>query len=616
MAELEKVDLESKDIVAERIEQLRDLFPEVFSEGGIDFEKLRLELGDEVEDGDERYAFTWPGKKDAIRQSQTPSTATLRPAPEDSVNWDTTKNLYIEGDNLEVLKLLQRAYYGKVKMIYIDPPYNTGHDFVYSDTFSEPVENYKEQSNLSEQSNSDASGSYHSNWCSMMLPRLRLARDLLAEDGAIFISIDGTEVSNLLKICDEVFGENHRQAIITWQRKYSVSNNYIGVASVSDFILLYSKSDVFSANLLPRTDEATSRYSNPDNDPRGPWKAVDFLNQATTSQRPNLCYDIVNPNNGAVIKNREKAWKYEKATTDRLIAENRIWWGRDGNNSVPALKRFLSEVRDGLTPSDLWTYDEVGHTQEATKEVEELFGTKVFSFPKPTRLIKRMLQIASSQDSLVMDFFSGSATTAEAVMELNREDGGNRAFILVQLPEACSSTSIAANNGFEKICQIGEERIRLAGKKIAAEVEEANRQLKLGEEPKKVPDIGFRVLKLDESGIARPKPGELLLERVKEGRTDEDIIFEMMLRWGLELTYPIERTEIGGYPCYSVAGDALICCMQPGLTVEAIEAIAELEPERVFMLDSILDDSLKLNALQIFKRVEERTQQKIDLRTV
>lgn len=618
---MQKVDLESEDLVSNRLEKMRELFPEVFSEGGIDFDKLRLELGDVVEDGDERYAFTWPGKKDAIRQSQTVSTATLRPCVEKSRSRDgedgnfDSDNIYIEGDNLEVLKLLQRAYHGKVKMIYIDPPYNTGHDFVYHDSFGDTIENYREQAGLAGQSNADTSGRFHSDWCSMMYPRLKLARELLKDDGSIFISIDDSESKNLRFICDEVFGENNFRSDISWQKRYTRSNNTTDFTTTIEHILVYAKSDSFEANLLPRTDEADNRYSNPDNDPRGPWKGKSFLNPATPAQRPRLCYPIKNPNTGEQTFPSDHAWRVSEEEYRRLGDENLLYWGIDGNSAVPSIKMFLSEAR-GLTPTNFWAHEYAGNTDMGGNDIAAVLGKKYFDFPKPVLLMKRVLEHASSPDCIVLDFFSGSGSMAEAVMRLNTEDRGSRKYIMVQLPEILKGDSIAAQDGYSTICQLGEERIRRAGDKIKAELEESNRQLKLGEEPKKLPDIGFRVFKLDESGIRKPEEGQLLVDRVKPDRSDLDIIFEMMLKWGLELTYPVEQEEINGYPAYSVACDELICCMKPGLTVETLEAIAEREPRRVFLLDSVIDDSIKLNALQIFKRVEERTQQIIDLRTV
>lgn len=616
MEEVKHMDQESEDLVVDRIKQLTELFPEVATEGdgSIDFEKLRLILGDEVDEGDERYSFTWPGKADAIRQAQKMSTATLHPCPEKSVDWDTTQNLYIEGDNLEVLKLLQRSYHGKVKMIYIDPPYNTGHDFVYHDSFGDSIENYREQAGLSGQSNADTSGRYHSNWCSMIYPRLKLARELLADDGAIFISIDDTEQANLKTICDEIFGNNNFLAQIVWERAYAPVNLKKHFSNSHDYILCYAKnSERAICNGLPRSQAQDKDYRNLDNDPRGPWKPG---NPSVGPAVEKNIYEITSPSGRKMLPPSGRSWLYSKEKFQEMLDDNRIYWGRDGN-SVWAPKMFLSEVKQGVTPMTIWKYNDVGHSQSATKALKELFdGKAYFEYPKPVNLIKRCIQLYSDGDSIVLDFFSGSGSLAQAVMENNVETNSKDRFILVQLPEKTAHNSLAFRDGITDLCELGEERIRRAGKKIVGEIEELNRQLKLGEEPKKVPDIGFRVLKLDDSGIARPEPGQLVLDRVKPGRTDEDIVFEMMLKWGLELTYPIEKTEIGGYPCYSVAGDALICCMQEGLTVEAIQAIADRLPSRVLMLDSVLDDTLKLNAVQIFKHVEEKNQVTIDLRTV
>lgn len=608
MTEIRKMNIESENQVADRIEKLKELFPEVATEGdgSIDFEKLRLILGDAVDEGDERYAFTWPGKADAIRQAQTVSTATLRPCPEKSVNWDTTQNLYIEGDNLEVLKLLQRGYHGKVKMIYIDPPYNTGHDFVYHDSFGDSIENYREQAGLSGQSNADTTGRYHSNWCSMMYPRLKLARELLCDDGVIFISIDDNEEKNLRSICDEVFGPQNFIATLIWEKKFSPQNDDAYITPVHDYILVYARrKENWHPNKLPRTQEQSSKFSNPDNDPRGPWSSGDLTSKTKAAGHS---YPIVSPSGKTFLPPAGRQWAPAFSTYEELRNDNRLWFGSNGNN-MPRQKQFLSEM-GGIVPTSLLFHSEVGHNQEATQEVKKLFeGSIPFDTPKPIRLMSRLLAIAADKNSIILDFFSGSASMGHAVMKLNAGDNGFRRFIMVQLPERTEGR-------FSTICEAGEERIRRAGKKIAKEIEESNRQLKIGEEPKEVPDIGFRVLRLDESGIARPEPGQLVLDRVKPDRTDEDIVFEMMLKWGIELTYPIERTEIGGYPCYSVAGDALICCMQEGLTVGAIQAIADRLPSRVLMLDSILDDTLKLNAVQIFKRAEEKHQVTIDLRTV
>ena len=627
MSEIERLDLGSEDLVEDRLEQMRQLVPEAFSEGGIDFDKLRLLLGGEVDEGDERYAFTWPGKADAIRQSQTTSHATLRPCVKRSRgrggedgSFDSD-NVYIEGDNLEVLKLMQRAYHDKVKLIYIDPPYNTGHDFVYKDKFGDTVENYKEQTGQTNQSNPETSGRFHSDWCSMIYPRLKLARELLSNDGVVFISIDDTEVANLRLICDEIFGPNNFISNLVWQKKFSRSNDAQFFSTMHDHILCYakersdSKSDKgWHIGLLPRGDEIPNGYSNPDNDPRGLWTSVIL---SAKSGSDSLIYEITAPGGAKYLPPSGRYWSCSKETFAKWRADGRIWFGKDGNGT-PRKKTFLNEVQPGLRPNSLLLQTDVGNNQEARQEVKELFnGVGVFDGPKPVRLISTLETIANlDDDSIVMDFFSGSATTAEATFRHNLESRSNCHSILVQLPEKCPDGSEAKAAGYQTICEAGEERIRRAGKKIAEEVEEENRQLKLGGEPKRLPDIGFRVFRLDDSGIERPRDGQLLIDRRKPGRSDLDIIFEAMLRWGYELTYPVEEAKFAGYPCYSVAAGDLVCCMQPGLTTDALEAIAATQPRRVLMMDSAIDDTTKLNALAIFRRVEERTQQKIELRTV
>lgn len=649
MNEFEKMNCESKDLIAERIEQLKQLFPEIATEGdgSVDFEKLRLIMGDEVNEGDERYAFTWPGKRNAIRQSQTSSSATLRPVVPESRSRSgedgsfDSDNLYIEGDNLEVLKLLQHSYHGKVKMVYIDPPYNTGKDFVYKDAFGDPIKNYKEQTGLAGQSNADTSGRFHSDWCSMIYPRLRLAKELLRDDGVIFISIGEEESSNLKTIGLEIFGEANFVGNIVWQSRTSISNDD-EISSNHNHTLIFSK---HRESLLFGGDEIdSSDYSNPDNDPRGPWKCVpiDANHAGGDTQFP-----ILNPNNGIeYYPPNGRSWAYNRQTVEDLISDGRIAFGTTGN-SAPKRKLFLNErieKGDTKTPSSLLL--DAGTTKNGTEEIMSLLGGKVFDFPKPSTLIERLLGYGMpAKEGIFLDFFSGSGSSAQAVMQKNVSDSGQRAFIAVQLDEDLEKNKAGASidalktieraEGFLEeihkpflLSEIGKERIRRAGSKIATEIEESSKQLKLGEDPKPVPDIGFRVFKLDESGInkqdlnAAAERGELfggdsLLDSVvKPNRADMDVVFEMMLKWGLELTLPVEKTEVAGYKCYVVAGGELICCMEAGLTVEALEAIAELEPRRVLMLDSILTDTLKLNAVQIFKRVGDRTGVEVELRTV
>ena len=622
MGEIEKMTLESESLIDDRLNKLKELMPEVFSESGIDFDKLRLELGDEVDEGLERYAFTWPGKADAIRQSQMSSTATLRPRIEKSRSRDgedgsfDSDNIYIEGDNLEVLKLLQRGYHGKVKMIYIDPPYNTGHDFVYKDNFGNSVDNYKEQAGLAGQSNADTSGRYHSDWCSMMYPRLRLARELLTDDGVIFISIDDNEDRNLRILCDEVFGEANFVSQLIWERAYSPKNDAKYVSNSHDYVLVYAKSiERFVIGRLPRTDEANARYKNPDNDPRGVWKPSDL---SVKTYSPDSDYPITTPSGRVVEPPAGRCGRLSRNAFRERLQDNRIWFGPNGD-SVPCIKRFLTELKyDGMAPTSIMFYKEVGHSQEGAKELVSLFdGKGYFDGPKPTKLLQRLITLANlSTGDIVLDFFSGSASTAHAMFlqELGKDD--RYQFILVQLPEPCDPKRDAYKDGYETLCDIGEGRIRRAGDKIKTELEESNRQLKLGEGPKQLPDIGFRVFELDESGIEKPEPGQLLFDVVKPDRSDMDIVFEMMLKWGLELTLPVEKSEAAGYPIWSVACDELVCCMSRGLTIEALEAIADMEPRRVLILDSVLDDTLKLNAVQIFKHAGERMGCEIELRTV
>ena len=616
--EIQRMNLQSKDLVSERIEQMKALFPEieVEGEGTIDFEKLRLILGDDIEESQERYAFTWPGKTDAIRQAQIPSTATLRPDEADSVDWDTTENLYIEGDNLEVLKLLQRGYHGKVKMIYIDPPYNTGHDFVYKDSFKDSIANYLEQAGLREQTNTDTSGHYHSNRLCMMYPRLKLARELLTEDGLIFISINDVEQVNLEKLCDELFCAENRVMTFVWKNKYGPGALTKGAASLHEYILCYAKN--YPENLESElSEDEMAKYKTYDSkrDTRGGY-ITQPLATKSKDDRPNLVYPLIH--NGVEIW-PDKQWIWSK---ERLYAaqdrDELVINEKNGKYSV-RFKQYLKDengrIRKGKPLSLLTGF----FNQDGTKEIEKLFNARVFDFPKPTKLIRDFIAYRINEiddDSfIVMDFFYGSAATADAVMQLNAEDGGKRKYILVQIPEATPEKSIAAQNGYTNLCEIAKERIRRAGRIIRAEVEDENKQLELDGRPKNDPDIGFRVLKLDSSNFDEVPDGALIDNIVKPGRTNDDIIFEMMLKWGLELSLPMKKAEVVNYPITPIAADELICCMDEGLTVEVLEAIAALEPKRVFFLDSVLTDTIKLNAAQIFKRASDKYGYEIELRT-
>lgn len=622
MTDIKKMNLESEDLVADRIAQMKRLFPEIATEGSgsIDFDRLRLILGDSINNDHERYAFTWPGKADAIHQSQTVSTATLRPCIGKSRSRTgkdgsfDSDNIYIEGDNLEALKLLQRGYHGKIKMIYIDPPYNTGHDFVYTDSFNDTIENYKQQANLTNQSNPDTSGRFHSKWCSMMYPRLKLARELLSEDGVFIVSISDNECANLKSLLDEIFGERNYCGDILWNSTKSVTNTALLSVSHTYNYVYFKNIDFFVEHRSEfRLHDDGQGFSNPDNDPRGPWKADPFQ---VGGWRPNQQYAITNPETGDVYKpNPGCSWKNDYQHFLELQKEGCIVFGSTGKGG-PQRKRFLSQAVDRGKVAKTW-WDDVETTTNGTQLVKKLFnGLPVFDNPKPVGLIKKFIELASSPDCIILDFFAGSSTTAQAVLEANAEDSGKRRFIMVQLPEICGKGTIAASAGYSNICQLSEERIRRAGNQIRERNEEQSKQLEFSESPKQTPDIGFRVFKLDNSGIVHPQAGQLILDIVKPDRSNLDIVFEMMLKWGLELTMPVEKSEAAGYPIWSVASDELICCMSEGLTIQALEAVAKKKPRRVLILDSILNDTLKLNAVLIFKHASERIGTEIELRTV
>ena len=657
MADIEKVDLASENLVDDRLDKLRELMPEVFSEGGIDFDKLRLELGDEVDEGQERYAFTWPGKADAIRQSQMSSTATLRPCIEKSRSRDgedrsfDSDNIYIEGDNLEVLKLLQRGYHGTYDFIYIDPPYNTGHDFVYKDKFGDTIENYKEQTGLTSQANADTSGRFHSNWCSMIYPRLRLARELLAPDGVIAISIDDAEQSQLKQICDEIFGQNNFVACLVYDKNRKNDAKYFSVGH--EYMLVYFKNASYIKDLgivwrAPKegVDEVRQRFEElkhqygsdwdainaelkrwyatwDDDDPRKPLARFTKLDEKGPYRDDgNISwpggggpkYTVLHPITHKPCKTPDAGWRFPRIERmQEEIDKGRVVFGED-ETTLPRIRRNLFESDGQVLKSVKFSY-----AQTAANEFTSLFnGKRVFENPKPISDIAELVSYftGDKESARILDFFSGSATTAHAVIQSNLKDGTERRFTLVQIPETCASGTVAHIEGFSSICELGEERIRRAGDMIKKQVEAENSQPKLGEDAKKLPDIGFRVFTLDDSGIERPEPGQLVLDVVKPDRAELDIVFEMMLRWGLELTLPVEKSDAAGYPVWSVACDELVCCMSRDLTIEALEAIADMEPRRVLILDSILDDTLKLNAVQIFKHAGERMGCEIELRTV
>ncbi len=604
---------ESLNIVEENIKKLKEIFPEVFEEGKIDFEKLENELGKFIDKESERYNFTWSGKQNAKKIAQTPSTGTLRPCPEESKNWESTQNLYIEGDNLEVLKLLQKSYHKKVKMIYIDPPYNTGKEFIYPDNHRDNLDTYLQYTGQVDNegkkfsTNTETSGRYHTNWLNMMYPRLKLARNLLKDDGVIFISIDDHEVANLRKICDEIFGEDNFVANVVWQKKYAATNDAKGFSTMHDYILVYQKSKAFNRYLLPRTEKQNKPYKYDDQDGKGLWRSDNLLVKSFSDSG---VYPIVNPNTGVeYLPPQGSSWRASKETMDIWLAENRIYWGKDGQGA-PQLKRYLNEVQNGRVPSTWWTFEEVGHNDAANKEVAALFKSKTpFDTPKPSTLIKQMLQVSTSQNDLIFDFFSGSATTAHSVMQLNSEDNGNRKYILVQLPEKTDEKSEAYKAGYKTIADIGQERIRRAGEKIKAD--------NASKEGIENLDIGFKVFKLDSSNIKAWDSDfdnleqNLLdaIDNIKEDRTNEDLLYEILLKYGLDLTLPIEEKTINDKQVFIIGYGALVVCLDDDITTDTVEAIAKLKEAYqstimrvVFKDQSFKNAVVKTNALQILKQ--------------
>ena len=611
---MDKLDGMSMDIEQTEKEKLKAVFPQCFAEGKLDIDKLLSLCGEYIDNDFEKYKFEWHGKAESLRLAQKRSTGTLRPCPEESVNFDDTQNLYIEGDNLEVLKLLQTAYYRKVKMIYIDPPYNTGNDFVYEDDFADPMARYKEVTQQTTKSNPETMGRYHTNWLNMMYPRLRLAANLLRDDGVIFISIDDNEVTNLRKVCDEVFGEENFVGCGVWKRRTSSAMDQSKVSTDHEYVLIYhrGKFEPFKGH-----EKDYKGYSNPDNDPRGPWVAGDLTVGMNADMRPNQFYDLVDPKTGKIYHpNYNRVWSYAPDSMQQLIDEGRIVFPED-TTQRPMKKRFANELKSNTNPFSTWM-SEIGLNTEGTKAVYTLFDDKsLFNYAKPISLIKSIVEQVTSDNDIILDFFSGSATTAHAVMQLNAEDGGNRRFICVQLPEVCDEKSEAYKAGYKTICEIGKERIRRAGAKILAEAEQANQQVKLGEEEKLLPDIGFKVFKLDTSNIklwdgtpVAKEDYQIILDRmndmidsIKDDRTDMDVVYEIMLKMGVPLTYPVLPLEIDGVKAYSVGEDGLLMvCLDAGITTETIEQLAEYAPAKIVVAESCFADvSAMRNAHYVLK---------------
>ena len=613
---MDKLRMQSSNGVEDNITKIAQLFPDCVTEtvderSGqpkhlIDFEKLKQNLSDSVmSERAERYQFTWPDKSKAILLANSPINATLRPCREDSVDFDSTQNLYIEGDNLDVLKCLKETYLHKVKMIYIDPPYNTGNDFVYEDDFAQSSEEYLANSGQFDEqgnrmfTNAESNGRFHTDWLNMIYPRLKVARDLLTDDGVIFISIDDNEVENLRKVCDEVFGEQNFIATLIWERAFAPKNDAKFISSSHDYIVMCAKRiENFKIGRLERTQEANARYSNPDNDPRGVWTSGDML---VKTYNKSCDYPITTPSGKIVNPVPGRCWRFSEESFLEKVKDNRIWFGPEGNG-VPRVKRFLSELKfEGMAPTSILFHKEVGHSQEGSKEVTALFGDKgVFDGPKPIRLLQRLLTLANLDDnSIILDFFSGSASTAHAVMKMNAEKQKHCPFIMVQLPEHISEKK--KEQGYETVCEIGKERIRRAGKKIKEESPLTTQDL----------DTGFRVLKLDSTNMQdiyySPKDisqADLFsqVDNVKPDRTGEDLLFQVMLELGATLDSKIETTTVAGKTIYNVAEGYLVACFDPDVTDDVVKSIAQMQPAYAVLRDtSMKDDSTATNFEQIFK---------------
>ncbi len=608
---MEPVEGKSLDLVKENILQLKKLFPEVVTEGKIDFDKLKLLLGEEIEERQERYEFTWHGKIQAMKLAQTPSTGTLRPDKASSKNWDTTENLFIEGDNLEVLKLLQKAYFGKIKMIYIDPPYNTGKDFVYKDDYRDNIKNYKEMTNQTTKANPETSGRYHTDWLNMMYPRLKLARNLLRDDGLIFISIDDHEYHNLKKMCDEIFGEENFLACFVWKRRASSAMAEKLISVDHEYIICYQRSDFVNFKGIEKDYKG---YSNPDNDPNGEWTKGDLTVGMTREQRPNQYYDLVDPKTGNIFPaDPKRVWAYVPETMNKLIKEGRIIFPTD-TSQKPMLKRYKKDLKIKVNPVSTWINESnklivddsdsvfhlsTGLNSEGTKIIQEIFGSKVFDYPKPVSLIKALINQVCEANDIVLDFFAGSGTTGHAIFEHNVEKNTSVKFILVQLPEKLDKV----NGSYHSVADIGMERIRRAGEKIVKET------------GKQDLDIGFKVFKLDSSNLKTWDPDCENLEQtlfglqdnIKEDRSQEDLLYEILLKIGIPLTAPIEEIMLNGKKIYNVAYGSVLLCLEDDIDLDLVQEMLKLtsdhmETKVVFKETGFVSDAVKTNALQTLKK--------------
>lgn len=634
-----KLPLQTPNLTAQNIDKIAALFPNCITEmldeekstpdhkvykRGINFELLKQMLSPDVVDGDEAYEFTWVGKKASIVEANKPIRKTLRPCPAESKNWDDTENLYIEGDNLEVLKLLQESYLGKVKMIYIDPPYNTGNDFIYADDFMRSQDEENRQMGMYDEDenrlfkNNDSNGRFHSDWCSMMYSRLMLARNLLTDDGLILISLDDGEIGNLRKICDEIFGESNFVTQFVWKSRQNKDNrNLNGVSVDHEYILAYSK--LSGVRIFKGEERSGEGYSNPDNDPNGAWASANMAGIATESQRPNLHYDLINPTTGINYGRPKMGWRYDRKTMAKLIAENKILWP-DSPSGRPRKKTYLNELSGNL-PGFSSVVGENLFTRSGTVEIDSLFEQRIFNFPKPSELIKCFVSQITAPSDIILDFFSGSATSAHAVMRLNAEDSGHRKFIMVQLPELCDEKSEAYKAGYKTICDIGKERIRRAGDNIISERNTANAY--------PPPDVGFRVFKLDTSSVkdvyySTDEYSQTMLtgleSNIKEDRTDLDLLFGCLLDWGLPLSMPYRSEKIGNCTVHTYAPgdaalnvpDALIACFDSNVPENVIKEIAKRKPRRAVFRDSSFASSPeKINVFEIFKLYAPDTDVKV-----
>ena len=594
------------NIHQQQIDKLQQLFPEVVTEGKIDWQKLQATLGEAVDLG-ERYGLGWKGKSDVFATIQEKTVQTLHPDQANSVDWETTGNMFIEGNNLAALKILHKAYYGKVKMIYIDPPYNTGNDFIYNDDFKQTRRSYEAEAGITDDEGNvvrddglrtNTGGHKHSNWLNMMYPRLFSARNLLRQDGVIFVSIDDNEVHNLRLMMNEIFGEENFVAQIVWERAYAPVNLKHYFSESHDYVVCFARNiDRLGKLSLKRNEEADARYKNPDNDPRGPYKADNF---SVGPANPKNIYEIITPSGRRVLPPSGYSWRFSEEKTRELIADNRVWFGKDGNN-VPAYKLFLSEVKDGVTPMTVWKYTDVGHSQDATKEVKDLFdGVAYFDYPKPVKLIKQLASLCTNDNDIILDFFSGSGTTAHAVAELNAEDGGNRRWICVQLPELTDEKSEAYKVGYLTIANIARERIRRAGAKIQADQADklASRYVPL--------DLGFQAYRVGDSNFKQwnelvSDPEEIRqqalanLDPLEEGATDDDLLTELLLKRGIS---PMAKIEQYDKFCF-IPSEKLVICLAHSMTEELFATILAASPSCVILLERAFGDdvNLKVNLL-------------------